>query len=109
MIDEKKITEAAIQNADKYNPCRSTLDRAESCCTSFNDGIEWFKNAIWHDASEEPKGSTAILYLWHDEQGGMDVGIDGVFDDLEWKKFVEYNKITKWCYIEDILPKGGER
>lgn len=109
MIDEKKITEAAILNADKYNPCRSTLDREEMCRASFVNGVKWFKEAIWHDASEKPQGSAAILYLWHDEQGGMDVGIDGVFDDLEWKKFVEYNKITKWCYIDDILPKGGEK
>ena len=109
MIDEKKITEAAIQNADKYNPCRSPLDREEVCRASFVNGVKWFKEAIWHDASEKPQGSAAILYLWHDEQGGMDVGIDGVFDDLDWKKFVEYNKITKWCYINDILPKGGER
>ena len=76
---------------------------------AFDDAIDWFKQAIWHNASEKPQGSAAILYLWHDEQGGMDVGIDGVFDDLEWKKFVEYNKITKWCYINDILPKGGEK
>lgn len=103
MINEEKITEAAIQNADKYNPCRSTLDREEVCRASFVNGVKWFKEAIWHDASEKPQGSAAILYLWHDEQGGMDVGIDGVFDDLEWKKFVEYNKITKWCYINDIL------
>lgn len=109
MIDEKKITEAAIQNADKYNPCRSTLDREEVCRASFVNGVKWFKEAIWHDASEKPQGSAAILYLWHDEQGGMDVGIDGIFDDLEWKKFVEYNKITKWCYINDILLKGGDK
>ena len=109
MIDEKKITEAAIQNADKYNPCRSTLDREEVCRASFVNGVKWYKEAIWHDASEKPQGSAAILYLWHDEQGGMDVGIDGVFDDLDWKKFVEYNKITKWCYINDILPEGGDK
>ena len=109
MIDENKIIKAAIQNADKYNPCRSILVREEACRASFKDGIEWLKSALWHDASEKPQGSAAILYLWHDEQGGMDVGIDGVFDDLEWKKFVEYNKITKWCYINDILPKGSDK
>lgn len=54
MIDEKKITEAAIQNADKYNPCRSTLDREEVCRASFKDGVEWLKEALWHDVKEEP-------------------------------------------------------
>lgn len=46
MIDEKKITEATVLNADKYNPCRSTLDREEACRASFEDGVEWFKNAL---------------------------------------------------------------
>lgn len=108
MIDEKKITEAV----DAYIGYPKEIDEGVSVSMrrdAFRKGAEWFKNALWHDASEKPQGSAAILYLWHDEQGGMDVGIDGVFDDLEWKKFVEYNKITKWCYINDILPKGGEK
>lgn len=113
MIDEKKK-----QNGMKTCLDRRIDDKVErefmrdpliAYTRAFDDAIEWFKETIWHDASEKPQGSAAILYLWHDEQGGMDVGIDGVFDDLEWKKFVEYNKITKWCYVEDILPKGGEK
>lgn len=103
MIDEKKIKEAA----NTLYTGSKVLDANKKA--SFIRGVEWFKQAIWHDASEKPQGSAAILYLWHDEQGGMDVGIDGIFDDFEWKKFVECNKITKWCYINDILPKGGER
>lgn len=37
MIDENKIAEAADLNADKYNPCRSTLDKEEACRASFKD------------------------------------------------------------------------
>lgn len=103
MIDEKKIKEAA----NTLYTGGKVLDANKKA--SFIRGVKWFKEAIWHDASEKPQGSAAILYLWHDEQGGMDVGIDRVFDDLEWKKFVECNKITKWCYINNILPKGGEK
>jgi len=109
MIDEKKIQEAAIMNADYFNPCRSTLDREEACRASFEDGVEWFKKALWHDASVKPEGNAVILYQWLDDRGTMDVGIDGVFSDVEWAKFVAYNRITKWCYIEDLLPKGGEK
>lgn len=109
MIDEKKIQEAAIMNADYFNPCRSTLDREEACRASFEDGVEWFKKALWHDASVKPEGNAVILYQWLDNRGTMDVGIDGVFSDVEWAKFVAYNRITKWCYIEDLLPKGGEK
>lgn len=108
MIDKKKITEAAIQNADKYNPCRSTLDREESCCTSFNNGIEWFKNAIWHDASEEPKERKYILVQWLYE-GRTSYETDRVQSKVRWQYRVAENNIIKWCYIEDILPKGGDK
>lgn len=104
MIDEKKIQEAAIMNTDFFNPCRSTLDREEACRASFEDGVDWFKKALWHDASVKPEGNAVILYQWLDDRGTMDVGIDGVFSDVEWAKFVAYNRITKWCYIEDLLP-----
>lgn len=108
MIDEKKITEAVnayIGYPKELGEGLETSMRRDA----FKAGVEWFKEVLWHDASEKPQGSAAILYLWHDEQGGMHVGIDGVFDDLEWKKFVECNKITKWCYINNILPKGGDK
>lgn len=104
MIDEKKIQEAAIMNTDYFNPCRSTLDREEACRASFEDGVDWFKKALWHDASVKPEGNAVILYQWLDDRDAMDVGIDGVFSDVEWAKFVAYNRITKWCYIEDLLP-----
>lgn len=105
MIDDKKIQAAAKET---FANVRNSKDNV--CMkVGFLSGVKWFKEAIWHDASEKPQGSAAILYLWYDEQGGMDVGIDGVFDDLEWKKFVKYNKITKWCYINDILPEGGDK
>lgn len=108
MIDENKIAEAVnayIGYAKEIDEGIETSMRRDA----FKAGVEWFKKALWHDASEKPQGSAAILYLWHDEQGGMHVGIDSIFDDLEWKKFVECNKITKWCYINNILPKGGEK
>lgn len=63
MIDEKKIQEAAIMNADYFNPCRSTLDREEACRASFEDGVEWFKKALWHDASEMPEKGKAFIFL----------------------------------------------
>lgn len=98
MIDEKKIQEAA---AGKFNVggLVNTVERI-----AFKEGVEWFKKALWHEASVKPEGNAVILYQWLDDRGTMDVGIDGVFSDVEWAKFVAYNRITKWCYIEDLLP-----
>lgn len=93
MIDEKDIRKAATLT---HNP-------------ALDAGVEWFKKTLWHEASVKPEGNTVILYQWLDDRDAMDVGIDGVFSDVEWAKFVAYNRITKWCYIEDLLPKGGEK
>ena len=103
MIDEKKIQEAA---AGMFNVggLVNTVERM-----AFKRGVDWFKHAIWHEASVKPEGNAVILYQWLDDRGTMDVGIDGVFSDVEWAKFVAYNSITKWCYIEDLLPKGVEK
>lgn len=98
MIDEKKIQEAA---AGMFNVggLVNTVERI-----AFKRGVDWFKHAIWHESSVKPEGNAVILYQWLDDRGTMDVGIDGVFSDVEWAKFVAYNSITKWCYIEDLLP-----
>ncbi len=105
MIDRKKIQEAAVS---KFNPTVGGLaNTAERI--AFERGVDWFKHAIWHEASVKPEGNAVILYQWLDDRGTMDVGIDGVFSDVEWAKFVAYNSITKWCYIEDLLPKGVEK
>ena len=105
MIDRKKIQEAA---AGKFNPTVGGLaNTAERI--AFEKGVDWFKHAIWHEASVKPEGNAVILYQWLDDRGTMDVGIDGVFSDVEWAKFVAYNRITKWCYIEDLLPKESEK
>ncbi len=117
MIDEKKIQEAAIMNADYFNPCRSTLDREEACRASFKDGVEWFKKAIWHSQDEIPEDGRIILVKgWFNctRSGNYiivntteDINYDDIDPDREfqWGCFCSYavTPIT-WCYIEDLLP-----
>lgn len=54
MIDEKKIQEAA---AGKFNVggLVNTVERI-----AFKEGVEWFKKALWHDASEIPEKGNAL-------------------------------------------------
>ena len=105
MIDEKDIRKAA---SSKHNPAFGVSGYL-AARTAFAAGVDWFKKALWHDASVKPEGDAVILYQWLDNRDTMGVDIDGVFSDVEWAKFVAYNRITKWCYIEDLLPKGGEK
>lgn len=109
MIDAKIIVEAAIQNADKYNPCRSTLDREEACRASFKDGIEWYKEAIWHDASEKPEYRKPIIIKRISNTIGGTYVVDVYCNVIPWKSYANVYDIIKWCYIEDILPKGGKK
>ena len=117
MIDEKEIRKAAIVNADNFNPCRSTLDREEACCASFEDGVEWFKKALWHDASEIPEADRLILvkdWKFKDEYLTFDTTEELNLEDFDkehqWECFCKLADLDfTWCYIEDLLPKGGEK
>lgn len=100
MIDKIDIQKAA---SSKHNPAFGVSGYL-AARNAFAAGVEWFKKTLWHEASVKPEGNAVILYQWLDDRDAMDVGIDGVFSDVEWAKFVAYNRITKWCYIEDLLP-----
>lgn len=60
---------------------------------------------IWHDASEEPIYDGALLgvnsdgvsiYKWRNQEGS-------------WESFAKYCVLKRWAYINDLLPKGGEK
>lgn len=102
MIDDKKIEHAA----QEYNPINDML--GEEARTSFKHGVEWFKSALWHDASEEPESDKFILIRYVDYKGNVEYGTDILAPPITWNNWVEICKITKWCYVEDLLPKGGE-
>ena len=61
---------------------------------------------LWHDASEEPKKYPIICedeqnYVW--TEYSLNDYVDG------WDEFVDFNEISQWAYISDLLPKGGKR
>lgn len=109
MIDEKKI-----QNGMKTCFDRRIDDKVErefmrdpliAYTRAFDDAIDWFKNALWHDVSEEPKAGERIITEFQDM--GLCYEIDVC--DGNWADYCAYNCITRWCYLSDILPKGGEK
>ena len=115
MIDEKKI-KAAANNYAALGPSDSfTMERY----ASFQDGAEWaqqeFVKSLWHDASEEAKDHTDIVYI--DEKGNVWSEFDyyaGNYDDAfhkGWLSFISNGiQVIKWCYLSDLLPKeGGEK
>lgn len=105
MIDKIDIQKAA---SSKHNPAFG-VSGYFAARTAFAAGVEWFKKAIWHDVSEIPEEGEQILYT--DTEGGeiVDVNVTttALYDFMPWNEVVRYFNISKWCYIEDLLPKGG--
>ena len=81
---------------------------------AFIDGAKWADEHpinVWHNASEEPKEEELIL---------LEV-INTLSEGDEVKYFIEYSRKwvvdsmktkgfkCRWAYIEDLLPKGGEK
>ena len=96
MIDDKKIEQAAI------NKCGFIS-------SEFYSGAKWaineFLKDLWHPNTEEPEENRNILIehkcgdlLYHTEE------YDCYYDD-PWDFKVRILNITRWLYIDDLLPK----
>ena len=77
---------------------------------AFDDAIDWFKKALWRDASVKPEEGEQILYTTTEGGEIVDVNITttALYDFMPWNEVVRFFNISKWCYIEDLLPKGGD-
>lgn len=101
MIDEKK-KEEAIHEVYNSNAIFRRYEQAE---IAFKAGINWFLDNLWHDASEEPKDKSAILFRYTGSMCKF-ASLDEVDAD-DWKQAVKELSITRWLYIDDLL-KGGK-
>ena len=135
MIDDKKITKAANQYnegietelAKKLLIKRTSAERFFESLTrqcAFEVGAYWAINEslkdLWHPASKVPRNDyTDILVVCKKPQRPIvlfpeDI-LDGTSDDIAsyndmWMHLCDVYRITKYCYIGDLLPKeGGEQ
>lgn len=112
MID-KKIEEAARYYCNnRYHASQDAPFIAEG----FRYGAKWaineFLKGLWHHADEEPKKNRLVLT---DTQSIMDKGrICWLTVKLtengfvrNWSNYAKVTKITRWLYIDDLLPKKG--
>ena len=127
MID-KKIEEAARGAADLYEqdlPIMSynedtEVDGQHHFCQEFGpelfkDGAKWaineFLKDLWHDASEEPREFAEVIAEAKITES-INTYISFKRNDALFKNWAAYSlgaNITRWLYIDDLLPKkGGE-
>ena len=110
MIDNDKI----IKASDQYVGHGPDIDEdayASAKREAFIEGVRWFKSALWHDASEEPKPNKSLII----NNGGIWVEMFEHSEEASWTQSVGVYSIYKWCYIEDLLSlvhnakKGGDK
>ena len=92
--------------------------------SSFIAGAIWSDNNpvnVWHDASEEPQSGIEMLIEYENQWGTCKY--HGTFylhkdSEVRWKELCEEQKVIRWAYISDLLPKqlrnskqvkGGEK
>lgn len=108
MIDEKKITEAV----DAYIGYPKELGEGVDVSMrrdAFCEGAKWFKEALWHDAKEEPEIDKPLIIQYISLMNEVSYDKDRRIAKYPWKLNVEGLRIIKWCYFDDLLPKGGAK
>lgn len=95
--------------------CKGFLSRYPSIdqaglSIGFLDGAVWADKHpvnVWHDASEEPKLDQWFLAQIGDD--AFDTFIMAMDKNKKWINWCKGINIKRWAYINDLLPKGGEK
>lgn len=122
MIDDKKIDAAANKHIEtEYARYNSGKVEEEMICLrgkdSFKEGAKWaineFLKDLWHPASEEPKKVKNLLLETTYEYGKPIYHLIKYMPNgnnvCAWREWYKGAHISRWLYIDDLLPKeGGE-
>lgn len=111
MIDNDKIVKAASELCD-YGSIHDSEYRIEG----FKKCAKWmqeeFLKNLWHSASEEPREFAEVLAEAKITES-IKTYISFKRNDVLFKNWNCYSSsanITRWLYINDLLPKeGGEQ
>ena len=115
MIGDKEIDIAARAQALSKHINETAYFQLRSI-EDFTDGAKWaineFLKDLWHPASEEPREFAEVLAGAKITES-IKTYISFKRNDALFKNWDAYSSganITRWLYIEDLLPKeGGEQ
>ena len=78
---------------------------------AFADGAKWRMESVWHDARHErPSIEADILVCMPHPNGNNEYFVDRYYpieyalDDEVLDSGYDYNNITRWAYLSDLLP-----
>lgn len=110
MIDNEQIEEAAFEEYP-LNSDGNIIGR-----NGFKEGAKWgineFLKDLWHPASEEPRKDVSIIVETHNDKNMFYYAWNRWQDNFypSWTDAVLCSRVSRWLYIDDLLPKkGGEK
>ena len=124
MIDDNKIEAAKeeiyedrfLLNGEEVvfdNDAKEEMFYKEDIKEAIGLGAKWaineFLKDLWHPVSEEPEENKKLLVQYTNYMVEDDYEIDMNIPHVPWRYLVTTYNFKKWCYIEDLLPKGGEK
>ena len=74
---------------------------------AFEEGAEWADNHpvnVWHDENEKPRTKEWLLVQFDED----DYDTIYLYIDI-WRDWCKTSNVSRWAYIRDFLPKGGEK
>lgn len=109
---ERAAVDSCVFERDIYNP-ESYYEQG------FKDGANWRINSAWHSTSEEPEvGKHCLLEVESIEVDERYIDyVSSVWSMYGWtedylqlidRRSEGQYKITRWAYVEDLLPNKEE-
>lgn len=88
--------EEILKAAKSYSDIRNEQN-------AFLGGIEWFKESLWHDASEEPNKAGAQILLEQDFNEKRQYQVYIFNSSPFYRDIVGRCNVVRWCYIDDLI------
>ena len=106
-MNEETIKKAAMEYAEEnpWYPGETSYESdiremEEKFADAYIAGAQWRINSVWHDASEKPNGNNKCL---------VELRIPGRNPTYKlWTCGWENSFVTRWAYIDDLLPERKE-
>ena len=115
MIDEKRIPQRIYIKDYQLATCETDgIADARINAVPYKGGrgklCEYINiDFLWHDASEEPEIDKPLIIQYLSLMNEVSYDSDRRIAKYPWKLNVYGLRIIKWCYFDDLLPKGGEK
>lgn len=110
---EEKARTYGYNNAiyiDKAMLNKEDISTSKKPAKDFKEGIDWYRNNVWHPASQKPAGvddagRDILIVTMGPEYYGNKLQTWHIVSYMTWEWVkAQAGEFEKWAYLEDLLP-----